>query len=298
MKKSILWFILLLLAVSANAQDRVITSGNDTIFCRIIDVSSGFIRYEQYSRTDGRIVKIIQMKNIVEYRQANDAAVENPWLTGFSAGIGFMPRITDNAINTDQIEGYEKVKWGLNLTGSLYYLFTPKIGWGGTYSFFTSGINGNFLSQLENSYPIYSYIYLRERHILNFAGMSFLLQQLPVYNQKIRFRESLSVGPLFYRGESQFSQRFPVATGVSYVAQQALIEGYTVGLSAECAVEYPIVPGLDAGVVIGYLYGKVTKVNGKSVDSNGSLYEARGAQLDNPLNVSRLSLSMIVRFTR
>ena len=303
MKKTFFLFVILFMYLTLSAQDKIITTKGDTIDCRIVSLSNNSIVYEQHA--DKKLVsgKTIALSDVAEYfRESTEQPfssrkVEKPWLLSVVIGGGHMPWLLENvseesAGNSD----YKKFDDGFSLGASLHYLITKNIGFGVQYSFFTSQVKSNAFTMIEQSYPIYSNSSDRERQYINYGGISVIFRQYLDTNNKFSLNETLGGGLLLYRGESQSSVYFPYATGLTNVSTNSLATGNTIGGTLGISVEYKILPCLSVGVGGNFMYGKLSKINGQYQTSQGGSQRFTNEKLDDPLKLSRIDYSLVVRF--
>ena len=219
-------------------------------------------------------------------------SAKKTWLLSTSSGIGHMPWLLNSFNDSEINDDYQKVKVGVQLTTQAHYLINQSVGMGVRFSFFTSGINDNFITELNPTYPLYSYAYLRERHYTNYTGASLLFRQAIGSSQRLSLTETISGGMLFYRGESQSTQNIPYSSGYSYLAQNYLIEGNTVGAYFGLTAAYQILPDISIGGGVDFMYGMIKKVDIYYKNSTNSIQQADNYVLPTPLNISRLNYSL------
>ena len=66
-QKLIITFFLLLAFAYAQGQDKIITTKNDTILCKVVSISLKFIKYEQDGNNHEKVSKLISMKEVQQY---------------------------------------------------------------------------------------------------------------------------------------------------------------------------------------------------------------------------------------
>lgn len=301
MNKYFILVIALLSIFTASSQDKIITINNDTIHCRIVSINDVAIRYEQPHGGKMLAGKMILLSNVAEYyrlpgKSNFKVAVEKPWLLSFSIGGGYMPWLLESVSDAVIIDQNRKIQNGIEITANAHYLFNSSVGLGAQYSFFTSGINGNILTEINPTYPVYVNSYLRERNYINYAGPSVLFQQPLGVSRKLFLTETISGGVLFYRGESQSTQNLPYSTGYSTLSQNSLIGGTTLGAKLGISVGYHILPDMTIGAGVDFLYGMLKKVDYDYKDSQQNADEGRNFELPNPLNISRINYSIVLKY--
>ena len=312
MRKMFLLPLALCLQITMLAQDKIVTISGDTILCRIVSISNDHIVYEQQIDKKNILGKTILLSEVGEYFREpytqltnglfSSRAPEKVWLLGLSVGGGHLPWLLENV--TEESAGnsdYKKMDDGFALNANVHYLVTQNVGFGIQYSFFTSGYKGNYPTMIELSYPIYSNSTIRERQYIHYAGISVLFRQFLDGNHKFSLNETFGGGLLLYRAESQSSTFLPYTTGFyttsfSNFSQNALVTGQTFGASLGISAEYKILPYLSVGFGGNLLYGKLSKAGGEYKTSFGDFGKFSDQDLDNPLKLSRIDYSLLIRF--
>ena len=315
MRKILFLSLVLFIQLSLFAQDKIITQNGDTILCKIISVSDNRIIYEQKDDKSYISGKIISLDEVAEYYKESSTQLskkmgfsrrpQKPWLLSLSFGGGHLPWLLENMPeNSAEYSDYKKLDDGLSLNTSLHYFITKNIGFGVHYSFFKSQIKNNYLSEIESSYPIYSNSSFHECQYINYIGESVIFRQFLDRKNKFSFSETLSAGILIYRGESQNSIFLPNSSGYGYggyggysdASQNILITGIAFGLSGGVSAEYKILPFMSVGIGGNFMFSKLTNASGEINNSYGSSNKYTNEKLDNPINLSRIDYSFVIRF--
>ena len=309
-------FVCLFLSVFVfllKAQDQIITSKGDTIFCKIVTMNTSRIFYEQtdgtkitgksivlddvvsYSRQTDTIAKLTQLNRseIVERRRT---VPEKRIIFELSVGVSNMPWLLGSVGSSEMNEAYEQLKKGLGVGVSVHNLFTSSIGFGLQYSFFSSGYSGNSFQVIDPTYPIYMVGNIQSRQYINYVGPSVLFQQFLDPNHKLKLSETLSVGVLSYRNEEQFSMDIPSSSSYTTSSYNVLGNGLTIGGRLGCSVEYLVLPYLSVGVGGSFLYGQLSTMNLEYRDSGGNSESIPNQKLDNSLNLSRFDYGLVLKF--
>jgi len=310
-------FVCLLLSVFVfllKAQDKIVTSKNDTIFCKIVTMSTTRIFYEQ---TEGSKIagRSIALDDVASYsRQAETTAKQSQHaysvaterrqivpekriIFELSVGVSNMPWLLGNVGSSEMNEAYEQLKKGLAVGVSVHNLFTSSIGFGLQYSFFGSGYHGDSFQAIDPTYPIYMVGNIKSRQYVNYLGPSVLFQQFLGSNRKLKLSETLSGGMLFYRIEEQFSMAVPFSSS-SYTTTgyNVLGNGLTVGGRFGCSVEYLVLPYLSVGVGGNFLYGQLSKMNLEYRNSGGNSESIPNQKLENSLDLSHFDYGLVLKF--
>ncbi len=309
-------FVCLLLSVFVfllKAQDKIVTSKNDTIFCKIVTMNTTRIFYEQ---TEGTKItgKSIALDNVASYsRQAETTAKqsqhahstaterrqivpEKKMIFELSVGVATMPWLLASVGNSEMDEAFEQLKKGVTVGVSVHNLFTSAIGFGFQYSFFGSGYRGDSFQTIDPTYPIYMVGNIKTRQYVSYLGPSVLFQQFLGSNRKLKLSETLSGGLLSYRNEEQFSMVVPSSSSYTTNAYNVLGNGLTIGGRFGCSVEYLVLPYLSVGVDGSFLYGQLSTMNLEYRDSGGNSESLSNHKMDNSLNLSRFDYGLVLKF--
>lgn len=311
-------FVCLLLSVFVfllKAQDQIITSKGDTIFCKIVTMNTSRIFYEQ---TDGTKItgKSIVLDDVVSYsRQAETTAKqsqhshstaterrqivpEKKMIFELSVGEATMPWLLASVGNSEMDEAFEQLKKGITVGVSVHNLLTSSIGVGLQYSFFSSGYSGNSFQVIDPTYPIYMVGNIKSRQYVNYIGPSVLFQQFLDPNHKLKLSETLSGGVFAYRNEEQFSMDVPGSSSSSYTttSYNVLGTGLSFGGRLGLSLEYFVLPQLSVGVGGNFLYGQLSTMNLEYRDSGGNSESIPNQKLENSLNLSRFDYGLVLKF--
>ena len=309
-------FVCLFLSVFVfllKAQDQIITSKGDTIFCKIVTMNTTRIFYEQ---TDGTKItgKSIVLDDVVSYSRQTETIAKQTQLNRseiverrrtvpekriifeLSVGVSNMPWLLGSVGSSEMNEAYEQLKKGLGVGVSVHNLFSSSIGFGLQYSFFGSGYRGDNFQTIDPSYPIYMVGNIQSRQYVNYIGPSVLFQQFLDPNHKLKLSETLSVGVLSYRNEEQFSMDIPSSSSYTTSSYNVLGNGLTIGGRLGCSVEYLVLPYLSVGVGGSFLYGQLSTMNLEYRDSGGNSESIPNQKLDNSLNLSRFDYGLVLKF--
>ena len=311
MKKLLLFFFVLFVWQTLSAQDKIIMTSGDTILCRIVSISGNHIIYEQQTGKKQISGKIILLDEVAEYfrspvvQSSNDIYIsrtpEHPWLLILSVGGGHMPWLLEN-VAEEEAGSYKGFNNGFVLNASAHYLITNNIGFGAQYSFFTSSIKNNDPVMIS-TFPVYTASDIRERQYINYAGLSVVFREFLDNNRKFSLNQTLGGGLLLYRNEDQiktfipdYSYVQPSYSHFQYVNSNILETGKTFGATISISAEYKILPYLSIGIGGSFLYGSLSKANVEYKNSSGDSGKYTGEKLQNPLNLSLIDYSLVLRF--
>ena len=313
-------FVCLLLSVFVfllKAQDKIVTSKNDTIFCKIVTMNTTRIFYEQ---TDGTKItgKSIVLDDVVSYSRQTETTAkqsqhshstaterrqivpEKRMMLELSVGGATMPWLLGSVGNSEMDEAFEQLKKGVAVGVSVHNLFSSSIGFGLQYSFFGSGYRGDNFQTIDPSYPIYMVGNIQSRQYINYVGPSVLFQQFLDPNHKLKLSETLSGGVFAYRNEEQFSMDVPGSSSSSSsyttTSYNVLGTGLSFGGRLGLSLEYFVLPQLSVGVGGNFLYGQLSTMNLEYRDSGGNSESLSNHKMDNSLNLSRFDYGLVLKF--
>lgn len=300
MRKLFFFCIFSLLAVIANAQDKIITVNKDTIECRIVSVGNERINYALKSANGYLLGQFIPIEQVLSYSylpKSNSNSFsrrpERPWLFRFNPGGSWMPWLLEDVEDTPNYR--KKLSKGFHLNASGHYLFASFWGVGIQYSFFHSKTDGEFPLGYNNIYIIASE---KEKQYMNYIGPSMIFRHFLDKNKKFQLSGTLSGGMIFYRIEEQLSFMFPDSYSSTYSKStiNTLNTGSTFGATFGFSAEYYISPSISIGVGGDFLFGLLKEVDVKQKDSNKNSNTFKDAKLDNALKISRVDYSLGLSF--
>ncbi|MCL1933917.1 MAG: hypothetical protein FWF53_08940 [Candidatus Azobacteroides sp.] len=325
-QKVIIGLILLLAFTYAKGQDKIITTQEDTIFCKIVSVSPTHIQYEQESDNQNAIGKFISIDQVREYYRNSQFQESFPtverkkrpkepfdrWRVGLQGGGAYLlssfsnmeQNMQDAGIPQSKIDDYNKhLRNGFYVGADVHFLITRFFGVGVKYSLFATSarldysLNGfgyftpdGFISY---SIPTYYPISEKDKYYLNYIGPSVVFQHWLDKNRKFRINEELSMGYVRYREEGRFDSHQYVNTdqGVTFL-NNALAEGNAFGGSAQVAFEYYPLPWLSVGANAGVL---LTSFGSLKTSTKETSFR-QDLEGDDRINMSRIDYSVGVRF--
>ena len=321
MKKLIMSVLLFIPLQFISGQDTIITITNDTIFCRIVSILPASIHYQLKGENQQIVGKLIPIEQVLEYVQdspspeikLSDPAVMRtakplrPWLMGLQlGGASLLASSTSDendliniGIPSSQAKDYSKqLKHGWSLSGDIHYLLSNYLGLGVKYSFFTSSAQKDFTVKINDDYPEYVCMGMKDNQYIHYAGPSVIFRQSLDKNRKFQLNETLSAGYVHYRGESRMDPNqyvpsvLPPTSGISSTIYNLLAESNTWGANAGLSLDYYLIPRLSIGANAGFMYARLTKVKISTKDRTETI--ALDKQNYEPL--SRLDYSLNIRF--
>ena len=301
----------LILFFSTKAQDRIISMNHDTIHCTIVSINNESIRYEQKNK-DGSITgKYIKLSQVEEYtrsakpennrkpirlKSTKPANVrENQWCLGLNIGGSTMPWYFDNVQSSAAVpDYYNKLTTGFHINTSAHYMITGSLGLGAEYSFFDTSSDGSMQTQYNQS----TFLMIREnyRQYINYLGPSVLLVQHIDTRRKFTLSESLSGGLLFIRMEDQGIYPTVDNTGYTDVTNNSLMTGNSLSAKFGLTAEYRLDHNISIGVGGDYLWCSLKKASFESKGSNNYSSSSDKQELSNPMKLSRIDYSFVLRY--
>jgi len=300
-KFSLLTFFLVLF-FNANAQDRIISTTNDTIHCTIVSISNERIMYE-LKDIDGSVNgKSISLSQVAKYSrfhqpetQRPEYSPENPWCLSLNVGPSTMPWYFDNIQSSFATpDYYNKLKTGFHINASAHYMIKSYLGMGVEYSFLKTSTSGSM--QIEYSPSIYLSESEKYRQYINYLGASVLFQQHLDARRKFILSETLSAGVLFLSLENQIT--YPNFSQSSYVdiSNNTLLTGNTISGKLGLAAEYKLFKDVSVGLSGDFLWCTLKKASLESKGSNDYNYSEDSQELTEPIKLSRIDYSFVLRY--
>ena len=282
----------------------IITIRHDTIFCKIKSVSSTHIQYEQKTGYRTIVGRFIPKEQVLEYymniqssktnRNLRTSKPSNRWIIGLYPGRSSLlasddiESMTDLGIPKSQADEYSRrIRHGWNINGDIHFLITDFFGLGAKYSMFTSSAQQNFTIKINNYYPEFLYMGMKENLYIHYAGPSFLFRQWLNDKRNLQLTESLSAGYVHYRDEIRQTQAL-----INTLIPNCLAEGNTWGASAGLSFDYYPQSWLSIGVKAEFMYACLTKIN----LSTKELKQTIELEKKDYEYLTRLDYSLAVRF--
>lgn len=306
-------FMYILLSVSLTngfksyAQDLIILQTGDTIHCRIQKETKLKLRFSRMEKgyTSNATVekskvakwtytyfpsgmsdkgttapaperKIRTAPDSSSFRQGERFRFQMTYGPGYllgNTGKGRESLVNSGVPEHDAKKYYNKLVWGQSGTASLYYQVAEHYRIGACYQGFCSGANIVTTFNGEGSERYYGEI--GERAFVNFAGISLHDAAWLGKKQKTAFYAAYSIGPAFYRNETEILFR------------QVLFKGSSLGQRLNTGMEFVIAPRLSFCVDVSVFRSTLKKVNVTTVDGSQEIR----LEKDNWENLGRFDLS-------
>jgi hypothetical protein len=275
--RSVFCAIAFFMSVGAKGQDKIITTHNDTVECRIVSISSTHINYEL--TVDGYTVgKFIPISEVAEYnmgtakpvaKEANKTipiqyvppkrASLKPWQMGTQFGGSYLTASTADAENalsnlgvpSDESRAYyKKLKHGMHLGVTVRRLFETidgetNMGMGLKYRF--SLFSSNLDVMVPQWYLYYNFAET-ENIYMHYWGLSYFVQQWLDKGHKFKITSEISGGFAYLRDEVRFDN--PV------INDNMLATGKTLGADGELFFSYYPLDYLSINIGGGYFISK------------------------------------------
>jgi hypothetical protein len=295
---------------AGTAQDKIVTANGDTILCRILDVSTGKISYEQ-TLSDGRVVgKFISSDHVSEYSRTSQLLLEQttkerrrsffstppkPFRISVEGGYGHLLSSFSDIRNgmtyvtsENKDRYFRRMKNGIHLGADFHLLLNDHFGVGAKYSFFFSETELDELIPAPSVVPLYYAVNQKERFYLNYAAPSLLFRQWLDKNRRLALNESLSLGYVFFRSETRTDI---YTTGdANYLLENRRFAG-----SLDVSLEYGLLSNLSVSVNVGAFYTQIKNPEISYVDLNNNI-QTQTSESGQSIDMSRLNLSAGLHF--
>ncbi|HCY43225.1 MAG TPA: hypothetical protein DHV48_18130 [Prolixibacteraceae bacterium] len=296
--KAILTITFISVAVFVKAQDRIITSQNDTINCKISKVNSSNIFFT--IKTGNVLTKgKIEREKVLNYYSDN-TTVENDsgfylpessrWRLGLTGGFNYLTASSSKAetamiqqgISKENAESYyDNLKPGIGAGADLHYMITKMYGIGLVYKFYQ---NNSKIESFFNPNDGLNLMFgqMSEKIYVNYAGVSFYSEQFLKANPRLKLSSYYSMGMAFYRDEAVI------------VNSPFLLTGKAFATNLDLGLEYFVFPRISAGINVSYFLSSLKKITLN--DGNSTI--TKKLEKEEFENISRLDLSFGIRFYR
>ncbi|MDM8003568.1 MAG: hypothetical protein QUS66_11810 [Bacteroidota bacterium] len=299
MKRSLLIALILAAFFTGLAgQDRIITTGNDTIDCRITRITRNTIYFDtsvRGIRTSGRV----PMTNVYSYyilpsgtgeQVKRDEAVTTAGRLriGINGGLAYLTASSDKAeealtglgVTPARAKAYYKdLKTGWYGSTDVSWIFNRNYGIGLKYKFFNTGAATEGYFDPGDPFNIY-YTTYTENIYVNYGGV-LLSYYEPLGSQNLlTLYSSFSAGIAFYRDE----------TGV--FSEAVLITGKALGMDCAFGLDYRITPFISAGAELSFFASTLRSIT----FTDGETEQSQELDKENYENLSRIEVSIGLRF--
>jgi hypothetical protein len=311
MNKFALLPFFLVLFYSAKAQDKIISMTHDTIHCTILSISNERILYE-LKNNDGSVTgKFMSLSQVEGYSRSQLTAEnskmrklktpkpayipENPWCLGLNAGRSAMPWYFDNIQSSSAMpDYYNKLKTGFHINANAHYMIKSFLGLGVEYSFFKTSTSGS----MQVEYPSSVFLMESEKYRLytNYLGASVLFQQHLDAHRKFILSESLSAGVLFIRMENQSTSPNASQSGYNDISNNMLLTGNSFSGKLGLTAEYRLFEAVSVGLGGDFIWCSLKKASFESKGSNNYSSSSDKQELSNPMKLSRIDYSFVLRY--
>jgi hypothetical protein len=288
----------LLLIFNAKAQDRIISINHDTIHCKIVSVDNQGILYELKNNdgtVTGKFMSLSQMEEYSRTSQTETKPEKHEMCLGLNAGGSTMPWYLDNYQSYSGMpDYYDELKTGFHIKAAAHYMIKGFLGLGAEYSFFTSNTSGSVQYEYSPS------IFLKEsekcRMYINYLGASVLFQQHIGAQRKFILSESLSAGVVFVRLENQVT--YPNFNQISYtdISYNTLLTGNSFSGKFGLTAEYRLFKAISLGLGGDFLWCSLKKASYERKGPNNSSSSEDKQKLSNPMKLSRIDYSFVLRY--
>ena len=306
---------LLLICTYAKGQDKIITTQNDTILCRIVSISQTYIQYEQDDGNRSMVGRFIPVEQVQEYfynsksqkssrffsKRKETTEPFSRWRIGIQGGGAYLTAPSDDSMqgigmSQSQAKDYEKqLRNGLIVSADIHYFIQHDFGIGLKYSLFTSSTQMDFLINTTTyPIPVFNSMGIEEKIYVNYIAPSVVFQQWLTKNRKFKMSVELSLGYASYRDEVRFDpyQYVLIIPETNEYIYNMLAEGNTVGTNLQISFDYYILPRLSVGANAGFFMANFSSLKVSYKDTSYKQELSKG----NYLNMSHLEYSIGLRF--
>jgi|GEM_PF-324777 len=290
-----LYFVLFLLtAFTGQAQDRIITCGNDTIACKVIGSNSRYLRFETEQngvitrkKMNSRETKSILYGSNQSLPVQEQAPVLHRWRISVTGGLGYLVGDTgqgrkdaaQEGLTGQEIDDYfDQILWGWQTGANVHYFIRSDLGIGLNYRFFRTGADLLATFDPQDGVTLY-HGKLIENMYINYAGPSLFSSYFISQNKKLQITGSFSAGIVFFRDETTMME------------SSLLMKGKTFGMTAAFGLEYFISSHLALGADFNLFASKIGKITADNGSSSGTV-KLKG---DDRQNVSAIDCSAGLR---
>lgn len=310
MNKFTLLPFFLLLFINAKAQDKIISINQDTIHCKIISVSNERIFYELKNNGGSVTGRSMPLSQVAEYLKLDQPEInsntdnpetpksvsspENRFCLGLEAGYSTMPWYLDSfQLSSAMPDYFDGMKTGLHINASAHYMIRNFLGLGAEYSFFKTDVSGTMPIEYLSSLFIMQSEECRQ--YINYLGASVLFQQHLDARHKFVLGESLSAGILFLRLEDQVTYPDISLSGYSDIANNMLLTGNSFSAKFGLTAGYRLSESVSVGLGGDFIWCSLKKASYESRGSNNDSYSSDKEELTDPLKLSRIDYSFVLR---
>ena len=290
MKKTLILFLLIIIANSIYSQDLIVTNDGDSINCKITKIRANNVYFTFKHKNEIRNT-MLHLSNIEDFRyhyyyisdfyEDDIIGYDNFQRLKFAINGGYSYRIgrLHEDIPSDLKNYFKELKSGYHFGGDITYYFTEFIGVGGKCSIFKSSnsIDGEI--------------------VMTVAGIT--------RNGKMSDNETITfIGPLFSNRFLNRNKSNALFTNVSlgylgYLDNMVLIDKYqikgnTVGFAFDIGYDIGLSKNFSVGFQFSLLLGSLSKYS----LNDGMRIETVELEKDNYENLSRIDFSIGLRFHR
>lgn len=309
LKNTLFILIVLLFVDECIAQDRIILTSGDTIYCTIDKVTKSYLKYRQSFNGVNAKGKILK-SNIREWNYYIAKNKPEPVVTeleipapesekeqdfpvqaepakrfrfALNAGPAYLAGDPEKAIQALQEKGvnardaknyYHNLKLGFQTRGSAYVHLASSYWLGAIYHGFYSTSEITTSMEMDENYMYYGK--LGERYFVSFAGASFSSADRYGRSKRIGVNSSFAVGPAFYRDE------------VEMLNDQLLVQGVALGTNLTLGLEYFIRPNLSLALETSLFSSQAKKITVTTAESSQEIK----LEKENYENLSRFDLAV------
>jgi len=282
------------------SQDKIITTQNDTINCKIKKITKKSIYFDLNTKnvkSSGEVPVSEVSHYIIEPKSSeNQEVIQKEFVPyqhlrlALGGGFGYLfasskeaeQELVDQGFSKKQSQSFfNGLRLGYLGNADLTYFISPNYGIGAKYKFFeTSNSQEGFLDPQDGVNLIYGN--LGEKIYVNFFGATFHSQQWIAKQQKLKLNSTYALGLATYRNE------------MDVVTNCLLLTGKSFGMDINVGIEYFISKNISLGIDLSGFYSSIHKFK---VD-DGTNSTTMKLDKDNYENISRIDLSFGIKIYR
>jgi hypothetical protein len=297
----------------AVAQDRIVTAGGDTIYCKITRIGTKSIRFmiDHGTVTSRGSLSLSEVKTLIIDSSASNADIVHSGQNvadgfgkpaastqsvvagsilriGFSGGPAYLSGSTKEAEKTMKSMGmkdsevksyFDQYKTGWQGNVSAHYFIWPGLAPGIHYRLFRTGASLFATFDPQDKVNII-YDYIEEDLYCHYVGLSMLASTALRNSEKWHLTSSLSAGIAYYRDEA------------SLLSMNILSSGKAFGATMEAGLEYFVTRHISVHAGLNLFVSTIGKM---TIDTGNGKTEMKLPK-DERENMSAFDLSAGIRF--
>lgn len=244
-----IYFVLVLLIITANtifSQDLIVTTGGDSINCKITNVKAEniYFTFKHKDEIRSTLLPISEVKtHKFNYYKTSEVSKEKiimhdkyqHFRFAINGGYSYLTATVSENVPSDFKDYIKALKSGYHFGGDLIYYFTEPLGIGAKYYLFKSS---NSLDNIytEDAYGNRTYGKMSDDISISFIGPTFSTRLIN-QNKTGVFLTNISLGYISYSNNKVIIDKYKMTGGTMGLALDA---GYDFQLSEEISLGFQI----------------------------------------------------------